>query len=113
MLGSTFIAAQNPDDLKELEIDDLDDFRHCSLEALTTLDFELALQGSGIRWTQGQPVVHDEEAGLIVFQVNPIGLQAVLAPSSPLRVSHPDDISVLREFVDENGAANIHELVTF
>lgn len=113
MLGSTFIATETPEELIGLEIDNLDQLRHVSLEELITLDFELTLQDSEIKWVQGQPVFYEEEAGIAIFQVNPAALQAVLATDSSLSASHPEDIAQLRQFIRKNSAENIYELATF
>jgi hypothetical protein len=113
MLGSTFISTQSPKELVGIDLENLEAFKHTALDELLTLDFEAALQGTGIKWTEGDPVFYEPEDGIAILRVNPNALENILSAQSSLAQSHPDDISALRAFVAENGSGHIYELATF
>lgn len=115
MSGSIFIFTKTPDELLELEfdLDNLDRLRHIALERLITLDFETAMQGTGMKWALGNPVAYDADAGIAIFKVNPQALQEVFACKTKLEAISVEDANSFRQFLHENGFENIYELATF
>lgn len=97
MLGSTFISTKKPRELVKLgdDLDALDDFVHVSLDALLTLDFVVALEGTNVSWDYGDPILYDEASGIVIAQVNPTALKKALDPHSALEVEYPEDIALL------------------
>jgi hypothetical protein len=110
MVGSTFIATTTPHDLVGIDLEQLDTFDHVALDELLTLDFELALQESGVRWTMGEPIFYDPDKGIAILRINPMALENIIAAQSPLAQSNPEDIAVLRDFVAKHGPDHLYEM---
>ncbi|NQT17096.1 MAG: hypothetical protein HQ582_30345 [Planctomycetes bacterium] len=69
------IRTNDPDSLHRLaeSLDALDDFTHCDLGELNTLELtELCDDAAG--WISAQPFVYDEANGLAIFAISPSGV---------------------------------------
>lgn len=115
MLGSTFISENDLEKLRSLkeDLDALDDLAHVSLDFLSTLDFETLAANSGVRWMTAEPLVYDEEDGIVVVKVSPEGLERVLTERNEFDEDQVIDLDSLRAFVRAHGTENIYELATF
>jgi hypothetical protein len=114
MVGATFIHAADPAILKADDVlERLERFDHVSLDHLLTLDFEAMLAGSGMSWSEGEPVEFDEHEGIAIFQVSPKSLLRVLDEPHGADAERAADLAKLRSFVSAHGAQNIYELATF
>jgi hypothetical protein len=68
MLGSTFIAENDPSRVAEItSLEDLDGFVTLELDAMITLDFETLASEGGVRWAESEPIHFDEEGGMALF----------------------------------------------
>jgi hypothetical protein len=94
-------------------MDEIDNFIHVDLDAMTTIDFESFEMPANIRWSEGEPVVYDEEGGLAIVKVSEAGLAYLLEHAAEVPDEHQDDVRTLAEFVAKNGGAHIYELATF
>jgi hypothetical protein len=111
MLGSIFIAES---DLTKLQaIQSPDDFEHIGLDRMTTIDFAEVLAAANVNWTEGQPLINDEEGGWALFKVAEAGLRYALDHAADFPEECEADLGALAAFVQKNGASSIYELATF
>jgi hypothetical protein len=114
MTGSTFIHEPSPERFEALKSsDDLDGFERVDLNILTTIDFTEILAESELDWVAGEPLLYDEEAGIALFRIDPLGLMSVLDGEHGFGDEGIEDLESLRVFVDLHGADHIFELSTF
>jgi hypothetical protein len=116
MTGSTIIHASDPGALERIELegaDALGELVHIDMAVMATLDFEVLCRSEGVKWTRGDPVIFDEEAGFGLFGITKEGLECVLDSSKVFPPEQQADIASLRAFVSENGYSDIYEYTTF
>src|SRR5262245_23114379 len=92
--------------------DELGDFACLELDALTTLDFQLAADEGGVRWAGGEPVRYDPEGGLAIFKSDERGLVYVLSRTSGFDLAGQADLRRLAAFVRTHGSSHLYELAT-
>jgi len=113
MIGSTLIYEPNPSRLAHIDMDNLEQFSIIELESLITLDFEVICQKGDVRWTAGEPLLFDEESGMVVLPVSEPGIKFVCNHSAELDETQKSDQAKIKAFIEEHGANNIYELATF
>jgi hypothetical protein len=116
MNGSTFIHAPEEEALRNIDWKgepDWSEFRAVDLQMLITLDFSILLAKSNIPWMDGQPIYYDEEGGLAVMKINPMGLTKVLERRGRLDLEQQPDLDRLRRFLNEYGNEHIYEVAAF
>ena len=114
MFGSTIIVEKDPSRLKTIsDVEDLTDFVCLELDTLATIDFETIIGNSDKKWTDGTPILFDEDAGMALFNINEEGLLHVLSQGSKLNKEQAQDHDKLAEFVRTHGSSDIYEFTTF
>jgi hypothetical protein len=117
VLGSTFICEQQPQQLQRIVADSeaINDFAYIELDRLLTLDFEICLQGIGLQWHVGEPVVlaQDETGGMVIVKVLPEALEYVFAHKDKFALDMLDDLNVLETFVRGNDIYAIYEFSNY
>jgi hypothetical protein len=121
MLGSTIVHIPTlPKDRNTLfeKIIEEELYDEISLIKLTTLDFSIINIEKGTSWdAPNNPIVFDEENGVVITHINKDGLNTVLNYKGNLENIEPEilirDIQTLQNFVNQFGTDNLYELVTF
>ena len=107
----------NPDLLKEMDFEALSDslsFPKVEFDRLISLDFELMLTDSTESWAEKNPILFNEEAGVVVFGINPIAISLILErreieQDETIR----SDLKKLHDFVAKYGSEHLFEVATF
>ena len=118
MIGTTLLYAPV---LKEQPLAEIallyeeDKFPTLELNVLLSLDFEMMLGDSPHGWSEGEPIINDEDDGLQVFKVNPTALAYILEHAEDLAEDEAAlaDLGRLRAFVAAHGSDAIYEWATF
>lgn len=114
MIGSTLIAEKDPSRLATIAfVDDIDDFVHGDLDAMTTIDFEMLCMRGSVAWLESEPVLFDDEGGMATCQVSDAGLSYLLDHAADVPEEYRGDVRKLAEFVAKRGKSHIYELATF
>jgi len=114
MTGSTLIHEPVEARLRSFQsIDELDEFVALDLTVLSTIDFQMMLEPSGISWVGDEPVFLDEEGGAAIFKVAPASIKKIISIKTPLDAAQAADLEKIRAFVVEHGPEHIYELATF
>jgi hypothetical protein len=121
MLGSTIVfIPELPEDLSNLyeRIVENGEFETLDLDCLTSLDFAIITGKDNTKWNSVKdPVVYDEEAGLVICQISKAGLISVIEYKGDLenidKETQDEDLLKLKEFADKFGYRHLYELVTF
>jgi hypothetical protein len=121
MLGSTIVYIPTlPKDINTLFEKIIDEglYDEISLIKLTTLDFSVINIEKGTSWdASNNPIVYDEENGIVITHINKDGLNTVLNFKGSLDNIEPQivemDIKSLQNFVDQFGVDHLYEVVTF
>ncbi len=106
----------NEQEIEGMDWNDLDAWEHfdkVELDGLTTLDFTVLLQGTDLRWGDGEPVFLDEANGIVVMKIKPFCLSTVLRKSAEVDPEFQEDMEMLRAFLQEKGLNDIYEVSTF
>ncbi|WP_294820376.1 hypothetical protein [uncultured Flavobacterium sp.] len=97
---------------------DNEEFEKIELEYLTSLDFTIINNLAGTNWeSENNPVVYDEEGGLVIVHLDKAGVQSVISFEGELdsvdRETQDADIAAIRAFAQKHGYNNLYEVVTF
>ena len=121
MTGSTIVfIPELPDDKSNLfeRIVEEEEFEKIELDVLSSLDFAIITGESKTNWnSENNPVVYDEENGLVICHISKTGLISVIEFEGELestdKETQESDLLKLKEFADKYGFENLYELVTF
>jgi hypothetical protein len=121
MTGSTIVfIPQLPHDKSNLfeKIIENEEFEKIELNCLTSLDFAIITRENNTNWnSENNPIVYDEDGGLVISHISKIGLVSVIEFKGELenidKTTQNSDILKLKEFADKYGLDNLYELVTF
>jgi len=121
MTGSiiTYIP-ELPEDRSDLfeRIVDNEEFERIELDYLTSLDFAIINTIAGTKWeSKLNPVVYDEEGGLVILHLAKEGLESVVTFDGELdnvdKETQQADIAMIKTFAEKHGFDNLYEVVTF
>ncbi len=109
-----------PEDKSDLfeRIVDNEEFEMIELDYLTSLDFAIINTLAGTKWeSENNPVVYDEEGGLVIVHLAKDGLESVIAFKGELdnvdKETQQADIAQIKAFAEKHGYDNLYEVVTF
>jgi len=109
-----------PEDKSDLfeRIIDNEEFEMIELDYLTSLDFAIINTTAGTKWeSKNNPVVYDEESGLVILHLAKEGLQSVIAFEGELDNADKEtlqaDIVQIKAFAEKYGFDDLYEVVTF
>ena len=118
MLGTTLIHApilkEQPVAKMALLYDD-DEFPTLDLSVFLSLEFAMMLRDSPHSWSEGEPIINDENEGLAVFKVNPAALAYILENADTWAEDEAarQDLERIRVWVGQHGSDAIYEWATF
>ena len=121
MTGSTIVfIPELPQDRSNLfeRVVENEEFEKIELDYLTSLDFAIITGENNTNWnSENNPIVYDEDDGLVISHISKIGLISVIEFKGELenidKETQNSDIVKLKEFADKYGLDNLYELVTF
>lgn len=108
------IATHTPDDAKILagNLDKVDKFDHFDLLDLNTMVLELIDDPKSTSWEIGDPIVWDEDGGLLIIEASPEIIDWFLTKPEVLR-QYGVDPERLTAFRNSLGDRRLVEVVTF
>jgi hypothetical protein len=121
MLGSAIVfIPELPKDVSNLfeRITENEEFEKIELDGLTSIDFSVITEENNTSWeSDNNPIVFDEEGGLVITHISKIGLVSVLEFKGELDdveiETQNSDMQQLKAFTDKFGFDHLYELVTF
>ena len=113
MAGSILIHETDVEKLRRIEdIEDLGGLDTIPLDLLTTIDFQEIAEAHDAEWTGSEPILFDEEGGMVLLKVESSGRRALLDETG-FEEDEVEDVRKIRAFVDRNGFDDIYEFATF
>lgn len=93
-------------------------FETIELDHLRSLDFAIITGSADMRWeSKSNPVVYDEEGGMVIVHLAKEGLESVIAFEGDLdnvdRETQQSDIARIREFTEKHGFDHLYEVASF
>jgi hypothetical protein len=115
MIGSTFIFEPNRKKLAKLRghVDRVGQFVHVDLDRMLSIDFAELMGPFNLRWSEAEPIIWDEDGGLVVVGVREEALRALLTVDPDSELELAGDLRKLSAFLTKHGTHHIFELSTF